>query len=303
MKSQTTIDSFNTETFKQRFAAPDAPWFGYDEPFKIVKIEAVLPFLKFPFPIHRTALFDILFVTQGAGAAKHCGLTKYSIDPPQLFFKGGGQITSGDVYGTDTKGYFCLIQADFLTTTLGLPSLSTFPFFHLGNSPLINLSTTEVERFSFLFTRLHQYYQSPVKEKEKLMASYLHVVVQEAALMYQVQHAREPLNVLSSAEALTARFCELVNQFYLTKQRISQYADLLSVTPNHLNKAVKQTSGKTASSFIVEMIMMEAKVLLKQSLMSVADIAFYLHFDDVSYFIRFFRNHCGLTPLDYRKMA
>jgi len=65
--------------------------------------------------------------------------------------------------------------------------------------------------------------------------------------------------------------------------------------------AGKQITGKTALEQIHEMLVLEAKVLLKQSEMNVSEVADYLKFEGPSYFTRFFKKHTGYTPLDYRK--
>jgi AraC-like DNA-binding protein len=77
---------------------------------------------------------------------------------------------------------------------------------------------------------------------------------------------------------------------------------MLHVTPNYLNKAVKQVTGKTALEQIHEMLILEAKILLKQNEMNVSEIADYLNFENPSYFTRLFKKRTGHTPLDYRKM-
>ena len=103
-------------------------------------------------------------------------------------------------------------------------------------------------------------------------------------------------------ERLTMEFKRLLN-YHITKDRsVSYYASELNVTPNHLNKSVKVTLGKSASALIDEMLILEAKVLMQKNNLSVSDIAFETGFEDVSYFGRFFKKHTGFTPTEYRKM-
>ena len=94
----------------------------------------------------------------------------------------------------------------------------------------------------------------------------------------------------------------MVHEHYLNKQQVRDYADMLFVTANYLNKAVKQITGKTALEQLHKMLIMEAKVLLKQGEMNISEVANYLNFEEPSYFARFFKKHTGYTPLDYRKM-
>lgn len=59
--------------------------------------------------------------------------------------------------------------------------------------------------------------------------------------------------------------------------------------------------GKSASGLIEESLILEAKVLMQKSNMSVSEIAFDIGFEDVSYFARFFKKHTGFAPTQYRK--
>ena len=82
---------------------------------------------------------------------------------------------------------------------------------------------------------------------------------------------------------------------------MAEYAGLLNVSPNHLNKCVKSTTGKSAQDLLSEMVLLEAKVLLRQTSLSVNEIAFRIGKEDSSDFIRFFKSKTNLTPTEYRK--
>ena len=71
--------------------------------------------------------------------------------------------------------------------------------------------------------------------------------------------------------------------------------------PNHLNKCVKAATGKSAQDLLSEMVLLEAKVLLRQTSLSVNEIAFKIGKEDTSDFIRFFKSKTNLTPTEYRK--
>ena len=77
---------------------------------------------------------------------------------------------------------------------------------------------------------------------------------------------------------------------------------MLAVSPNHLNKCVKTVTGKSAHDLLSEMILLEAKVLLKQTSQSVSEIAFQIGRNEISDFVRFFKSKTGMSPGEYRKM-
>jgi AraC-like DNA-binding protein len=82
---------------------------------------------------------------------------------------------------------------------------------------------------------------------------------------------------------------------------VGEYAQALHVTPNHLNKAVKGVTGKSPSRWIDETLVLEAKVLLHQTDLSVGEVAAALGLFDASYFSRLFKKYAGVTPVAFRK--
>ena len=316
-KFDDNIPWISAQQFQQKFSDGASPYpFGRPDPFKIVRIRDVIGYLKFPLPLHRTGYYDIMFISKGQSSFRHRGLKRYQIEPGQVFFKAAGQITSGDVLGRDIDGFFCLVQDEFFSRSgLTRSPLSGLPFFRYGNSPLITLTPAEQDRFQFLLTGMYENNTANQDgSRNSLIAAYLNTLLQESALIHETQNPTQTCDTpstpaatsrppLSAAETLTDKFKDLVAEHYLTRRKVKDYADLLFVTPNHLNKVVRATTGKTALDLISEMLLMEAEILLQQTPMTIAGIAAYLSFDDASYFTRFFRKHKGITPGTYRKPA
>ena len=78
---------------------------------------------------------------------------------------------------------------------------------------------------------------------------------------------------------------------------------MFAVTPNHLNKCVKTVTGQSAHDLLSEMILLEAKVMLKQTNLSISEIAFQVGRNEISDFVRFFKSKTGISPGEYRKMV
>lgn len=300
MKSLKNIPNYNHREFRNRFTDKDKFPVGGTEAFRIYKIQEVIKYTKFPLPLQRSEYFEILFVTAGASSTRHCGLRKYEINPCQLFFKAAGQISSGDVSDTNIEGYFCLLQGDFLSRHgISKTTLPSLPFFKYGQSPLITLTGDETNKFENLFHILHGLRGEPANNP--LIAAYMNVLLQEANILHQKQENNLLPDAVSSQERLVNKFLDLISEHYLSKQQVSEYAELLFVTPNYLNKVVKQITHRTALQQIHNMLLLEAQVLLKQSSMNISELADYLGFESLSYFARFFKKHAGVTPLHYRK--
>lgn len=102
---------------------------------------------------------------------------------------------------------------------------------------------------------------------------------------------------------LLSRFVRLVNREGGVKRTAAWYADRLCVTPGHLSAMVKRDSGQSPLDWINRALIREAKLQLRHTPYPIADIAERLGFATPSFFIHFFRQHTGITPLQYRKQG
>lgn len=107
----------------------------------------------------------------------------------------------------------------------------------------------------------------------------------------------------AKAFSITKKYNDLLLTYIDKQTHIDFYADLLNMTPNHLNKSVKSVTGKTAIQLLNEARLIEAKLKLKTTNLTVYDIADLLGFKDQSYFSRFFKKATGITPIDFRKSS
>ena len=101
---------------------------------------------------------------------------------------------------------------------------------------------------------------------------------------------------------LLKNFQLLIEENYSMLRLPKEYAELLYITPNHLNAVCNDLLGISAGKLIRDRIILEAKRLLINLDLLVSEIADKLNFADQSYFIKFFKNHEGLTPEKFRKL-
>ena len=94
---------------------------------------------------------------------------------------------------------------------------------------------------------------------------------------------------------------QLLASNYMIEREVAWYAQTLSLTPKYLSEVVKTVSGRTVGQWISIMVVMEIKSLLRNTDMSVKQIAQQLNFTTQSFMGRYFKNLTGLSPLDYRK--
>ena len=105
----------------------------------------------------------------------------------------------------------------------------------------------------------------------------------------------------SRADELCAKFITLLSQAKGTKRTIGWFADELCVSNHYLSLAIKESSGQAVKSIIDNAVIMEIKVLLRHSDLSVTQIADRLEFPNSSFMCKFFKAKTGITPLHYRR--
>lgn len=196
----------------------------------------------------------------------------------------------------------CLIGIIFLLCIKHQIKLNEFPFFQIGQPPFILLSDREVGMMEHLFWKLNSEKCNKISFNDDLLTRmFLNIILLEAERIYNKQTLKESFS-LSRQDQIVAQFQLFVNQYFLEKRQVSDYADMLHVHPNYLNDLVKEVTGFSASYFIQQQLVQEAKSRLLQTNDTIVLIADRLNFSDDSYFSRFFKKQTGYTPLQFRKI-
>ncbi|MBI3883401.1 MAG: helix-turn-helix transcriptional regulator, partial [Sphingobacteriales bacterium] len=103
------------------------------------------------------------------------------------------------------------------------------------------------------------------------------------------------------SSTLLRSFKKLIDENYKEKKLTKEYAELLYITPNHLNALCKDVTGQSAGEIIRDRVLLEAKRLLVNSNSNISEIANELNFVDNSYFTKFFKKYEGITPETFKK--
>lgn len=100
---------------------------------------------------------------------------------------------------------------------------------------------------------------------------------------------------------ITKKFKRLLSQSYKTERTPSGYGRLLNISASYLNEVVKLVTGFSASYWIQQQVVIEAKRVLFYTDCSVKQISAMLGFDDHHYFSRFFTKGAGMSPMSFRQ--
>lgn len=104
----------------------------------------------------------------------------------------------------------------------------------------------------------------------------------------------------STAGHITQRFMKLARENFKKERFMEFYARKLGITSKHLGRTIKAHTGYTASEWLDRMVVLEAKVLLKSSSMTIQQISEELNFPSQSFFGKYFKNIVGVSPKEFR---
>lgn len=243
---------------------------------------------------HRHNYYELLFFNNTGGYheidfKKHpvTANTVHLITPEQVHVLRRKRNVTGHVVSFTAELFLLINQnADFLYS---------FPFFQTtGALPVVQLTPAGAKSLASIVNQIETEFKSNNTDKKEMLAFLT------GQLLLILKRNYKAKGIDHGTNDLITRFKELVNQHFKKNRSVSHYAELMAITPGHLNDTVKKMTGKTAGSIIHERVLLEAKRLLYHSHLSIKEIAIQLNFEDPSYFNRFFRTHAGSTPEQFR---
>lgn len=203
------------------------------------------------------------------------------------------------------SGNFCIFTDTFLTKSKSGVSLDELPIFRSGGFPIFQINDEEANEIAVLFKKMKREIASDYEFKYDLLRNYV------VELIHYGQKLQPATALHSSANAtarVTSLFIELLERQFpiesplqkLQLRTAKDYADRLAVHVNHLNKVLKESTGKTTTTIISNRIVQEAKILLKQTDWNISEIAYSLGFEEVAHFSNFFKKQTSLAPITFR---
>lgn len=112
---------------------------------------------------------------------------------------------------------------------------------------------------------------------------------------------KRSLGVNSLHELQFYKFKELIEMHYARGLTIKAYADLLHISTKTLTTITRNIAQKSPSELLADRIIIEAKRLLRFTVLQINEIAFKVGFNDASYFVKYFKRHIGLSPSRFRE--
>lgn len=258
---------------------------------------------KHEMPYNKRAYYKISFI-KGNNRAEYADEV-IEIEKTALLFATPRIPYNYVPYNTDQSGYFCIFTEEFLVSSKSGIVLDELPIFVPGGYPVFEITETEGFEIESIFKKMYRELSSDYAYKYDLLRNYVLELIHFGQKL-------QPLTTLHPSHTAAARvsslFAELLERQFpiesphqrLKLRSAKDYADTLAIHVNHLNKILKEQTGRTTTSIIAGRLVQEAKILLKQTDWNVSEIAFCLGFEEVAHFSNFFRKQTSYSPASFR---
>lgn len=228
------------------------------------------------------------------------------IDKNALLFSNPAIPYSWEAVSEKQEGFFCMFTESFIHTTERAENLQHSPLFKIGGNPVFFINKEQQQYIEDVFRRMIVEIDADYIYKYDLLRNYVHLIIHEAMKMQPaVSFEKHP----NASTRIAAVFVDLLEKQFpvdisersLQLKTANDFASHLAVHVNHLNRAVKEVTGKTTTAHIAERVTAEAKSLLLHTDWNIAEIAYSLGFEYPAYFNTFFKKQTQHTPASLRK--
>lgn len=268
-------------------------------PFHIQHLEELYPNGSYyeEAPVQLTH-YEFIWIVKGKGCL-NIDFQQHPLAENCIYPLAPGQFRQLNFSG-NIEGYYISASMDFYSMMNTKDDYAPFESI-LTDSRNIPCIRPESERLYELSNTiqmlLKEYNRNSIQRSEilrgylKLFTLYLSIDLSER--QQEIRPARD--------EEIATKFVTLVKKHFMTKKQVADYADEMHLSANYLNQIVKKVSGFTASYYIQQCIILEAKRKAIPPRTSMKEVAFYLGFNDCAHFSRYFKNNSGMSFTSFKK--
>lgn len=247
-----------------------------------------------------------IWLKETKGCNLSYGRTPYDFDEQTVTSFEPGQTVTVEITNRNIRPRCIglLFHPDFLNRTQLGRNMQRYEFFSYSSTEALHLSRTEVCIFKQVLDMIEMELQHPIdNHTRELIVSNIELLLNYCLRFYDRQFiTREEINhnVVKQFDALLKNYIQkLAEKEGLPT--VSYFADKCCLTPGYFGQLIKTETGRTAKDFINDRLLISAKEFLNDDQLTVNQISARLGFEYPQHFVRFFKQHTGQTPNEYRK--
>jgi AraC family transcriptional activator of pobA len=203
------------------------------------------------------------------------------------------------------SGYFCVFTKEFMSKSKTGFLIDELPIYQPSSDFVYQLNDEQYLEMETIFRKMDAELSSDYAFKYDLIRNYVLELIHTGQKFKPIKSTDTTTNAASRISSL---FIELLERQFPIENETQviqlktpiDFATTLGIHINHLNKVLKETTGKSTTEIVNGRIAEEAKILLKQTQWNVSEIAFALGFDEVAHFSNFFKKQTTLSPMRFR---
>ncbi len=260
---------------------------GDDRLFKIARFKEKIKRTK---PHKHDGYHELIYINQGEGF-HWLDTGHYKISPPEIYFLKPGSLHCWQ-FTAIPKGFVILFRESYFDP---IKEQNILELLQQMDTQLQISLKGEFQPFP-IFEEILREYTQDTTHSDLIIHGYLQ------ALLSKILHlSQSDLKKAGPGSLLPERFLKLLSEKCPQWRLVHQYAAQLNTSPQNLNAACRKHTGKSAGEHIAEQVLLEAKRHLLHTDEHINQIAYHLHFNDASYFIKFFKKYTGQTPAQFRR--
>ncbi|MFZ6011114.1 MAG: helix-turn-helix domain-containing protein [Bacteroidota bacterium] len=265
---------------------------NFSESFSIRDVREVLAGNDMVQELHRHAFYYLLALKKGRG--KHeIDFASHDVRDHSVFVMRPGQVHQ-IVLKAESTGYLVGFNADFYNP---YDKVTRQLLRKANRMNCYRLHASQSKKIFLILNEIFHEHTTKQDAYQEAIKANLGILYLELA---RLQGKSTSKKTNSYAQERAAEFLELLETHISSHKQTSEYANMLNLSAYQLNSITKATLGKTCSDLINDHVVLEAKRYLLATSNQVTQIAFHLGYEDVSYFIRFFKKHTGYSPEAFR---
>jgi AraC family transcriptional activator of pobA len=251
---------------------------------------------------HRHSYYTILLVKRGKG--KHIiDFKEYEFFSNSLHFIHPGQVHQL-IASEKPEGWVISFSKLFLMRN-NIPDQmidDVYLFNKHSESPPLPIPEGQFDHYLDIIRQIRHYDELKMEYKREAQGALLKLLLIQSN-NHCTRYKNENPQTIETGNQLVRHFKELIEKHYQQYHKVSDYAEMLAVTSDYLNKLVKTLTGKSAKEYILDRILIEAKRVLLFTELTNKELSYSLGFEEPAHFSNFFKRYSGLSPLDFRNSA
>jgi len=287
------------QQIKETNIALAATWEGVEYIGEDIALAEHIANIPVPHDARRMNFILIMLCTRGS--------LKYTLDTKQITVSAGDVLLVSERHvvnnyeaSPDIEGQAILMSLDFFHEIINNVSDLSAIFLYARTFPVMKLSENEAATFSRYFVAIKNRMANKENHFRRALVRTLLLAMfyDLSSVIYQFQHTSRPQK---RSEAMFTQFIKLLEEHCRTERRVSWYAKQLGITPKYLSETIKGVSRRTPNEWIDTYVILELRVMLKNTTKNIKQITEEMNFPNQSFLGKYFKEHVGMSPSEFRK--